>query len=196
MTGEKHMSETLSLETRITRLESRALIAELSAHYAMACDERDMEKLERLFTHDAVFDTPNGSMRAEGRGQIMRMFERVLAIRGPGFHWTHDHIVRFDQGREDQASGVVFCHAETTPDGVQSIAALRYDDIYRMEEGDWRIARRTISFLYYVPVEDYARALTRADRVRLGERRVQADLPEALPSWRAFAASQSKTQAE
>jgi ketosteroid isomerase-like protein len=190
------MSEPLNLETRITRLESRALISELSAHYAMACDERDMAKLERCFTRDAVFDTPNGSMRAEGRGQIMDMFERVLAIRGPGFHWTHDHIVRFDQGGEDRASGVVFCHAETTPNGVHSIAALRYDDLYRVEDGDWRIARRMIRFLYYVPVDQYANALTRPERVWIGERLVDADLPETLPSWRAFMAANATSEAD
>jgi uncharacterized protein (TIGR02246 family) len=187
------MSEALSIETRLARLEGRHAISDLVTRYAVACDEHDMPGLERLFTHDAVFDTPNGTMQAHGRDQILAMFDTVLAIRGPGYHWTHDHLIRFDQGAEDQASGVIFCHAETSPNGVHSLAALRYDDLYRIEAGTWRIARREIRFLYYVPAADYVGALTRKNRVAAGDRHIAADYPEALPSWQAFDARHAKT---
>lgn len=182
------MTDALSIDARLARLESRQAIQELSTFYAIACDEHDLAHLERLFTRDAVFDTPNGTMRATGREAIIALFDQVLAIRGPGYHWTHDHLIRFDQGAEDRASGVVFCHAETSPNGVQSIAALKYNDEYRIEDGAWRIAKRTIRFLFYVPVTEYGSALTRPDRVVVGDRRLAADYPETLPAWEAFAA--------
>ncbi|MBF9033539.1 DUF4440 domain-containing protein [Rhodobacterales bacterium HKCCE2091] len=178
----------MDLETRIARLEAREEIGELVTRYAIACDEHDIPALTELFTADAVFDSPNGTMQAEGREAIIAMFCKVLAIRGPGYHWTHDRIVRFDRGSEDRASGLVLSHAETSPGGVHSLAAMKYDDEYRREGGQWRFAARTIRFLYYVPAADYDGALCRSDRVVVGDRRMEADYPEGLPAWRDFAA--------
>ncbi|MCB1397888.1 MAG: nuclear transport factor 2 family protein [Rhodobacteraceae bacterium] len=178
------MSETLSIESRLARLEARHEIAELCTRYAIACDVRDLDLLGSLFTTDAVFNTPNGSMRATGRAAIVEMFDAVLAVRGPGFHWTHDHIVRFEA--DDRATGTIFGHAETTPNGRHSLAALKYDDAYRIEDGAWRISRRAINFFYYVPAGDYTDALTQPERVVIGDRRVAADFPEGLATWRAF----------
>lgn len=175
-----------SLEARIARLEARAEISELASRYAIACDEHDIPHLESLFTENAVFDSPNGAMRAEGRTEVISMFRRVLATRGPGYHWTHDHIIRFDRGSETAASGLLLSHAETTPGGTQSLSAMKYDDEYLLEGGSWRFARRTISFLYYVPVAEYDGALNRPDRVVTGGRRMVADYPETLPAWIAF----------
>lgn len=181
------MGTDMGLLTRIERLEARVEIGALATRYAIACDEHDMPALEVLFTEDAVFDSPNGLMVAKGRRAILDMFEGVLSIRGPGYHWTHDHVVRFDRA-EDTASGLVLSHAETTPGGTHSLAAMKYDDLYRREGGAWRFERRTISFLYYVPVAEYDGALARTDRVVAGDRRMAADYPEHLPEWRAFAA--------
>lgn len=178
------MRESLDIETRLARLEARHEISELVTRYAIACDERDLDLLASLFTKDAVFDTPNGSMRAETREGISAMFEQVLAVRGPGFHWTHDHIIRFTG--DDRAAGTIFGHAETTPNGNHSLAALKYEDEYRIEDGAWRIAHRAIRFFYYVPAAGYPGALTQTDRVVLGAKRVDADIPEPLPSYAGF----------
>ena len=180
------MKDWSEIEARLARIEARQEIAELITRYAVACDEHDMDALAEQFTTDAVFDTPNGLMRARGRDQIVAMFDRVLAIRGPGYHWTHDHIIRFDRGSDDRASGLIFGHAETTPNGVHSLAAMKYDDEYRIEDGRWRFAARTIRFLYYVPVGEYRGALGRPDRVVAGDARLSADYPESLSVWQAF----------
>jgi uncharacterized protein (TIGR02246 family) len=183
------MTRPSSLEGRLDRVESRFAIAELATDYAIACDEHDLAKLADLFTADAVFDSPNGAMVARGRAAIEAMFVALFAVRGPAFHWTHDHSVRFDASDADRASGVVLAHAETSPGGVVSLAAMRYYDDYRREGGRWRFARREIRFLYYVPVAEYATALTSPRRVALRGERVEADYPESLPAWRAFEAA-------
>ena len=180
------MSDLSELETRIARLEARAEIGELVTRYAIACDEHDIPALGALFTADAVFDSPNGLMHARGRDAVIEMFCQVLSIRGPGYHWTHDHIIRFDRGSERAASGLLLSHAETTPDGRHSLAAMKYDDEYRHEDGAWRFARRVIRFLYYVPAAEYDGALARPDRVVAGDRRLAADYPEDLPAWKDF----------
>ena len=180
------MTELKNLERRVDQLESRTQINDLVTRYGIACDEHDIPHLEMLFTHDAEFASPNGLMKAKGRDEIIAMFCKVLAVRGPGYHWTHDHIIRFDRGGEDKASGLLLSHAETTPNGTQSLAAMKYDDEYRIEDGTWRFAKRTISFLYYVPASEYDGALTQTNRVLADDKRLPADYPESLAAWQDF----------
>jgi len=180
------MTAHSSLAHRIDRLESRFAIAELVTDYAIACDEHDMAKLVDLFTDDAAFDSPSGAMVARGRVAIEAMFIELFKVRGPAFHWTHDHTVRFAEADMDRASGTVLAHAETSPSDIVSLAAMRYYDDYRREAGRWRIARREIRFLYYVPVAEYATALASRKRVAMRGDRVPADFPEQLEAWQAF----------
>lgn len=174
------------LLTRIDRLESRHAIAELISVYGIACDDHDMPRLMSLFTPDAEFDTKSGLMRASGPDAIEAMFIEAFKIRGPAFHWTHDHIVTFDDADPDRATGLVLSHAETTPHGEASLAAMRYEDVYRRNDGQWRFQKRTINFLYYVPAAEYLTALNTPTRVTVAGNRLPADYPENLAAWQDF----------
>jgi len=175
-----------NLALRIDRLEARNAIAELVSTCAIACDEHDMPRLTTLFTEDARFDSPSGIMQAEGRDAVIQMFVDLLKVRGPGYYWTHDKFVRFDESNPDRATGLVLSHAETTPNGTVSLAAMKYDDVYRRDGGTWRFAERVISFLYYVPAEQYLQGLNHEKRLVVGSERMNADYPESLDSWREF----------
>ena len=176
-----------SLAARLDRLESKDAIRDIVTAYAIACDEHDMPRLMNLFTVDACFDAPNGSMVANGKAAIQTLFEKTFKIRGPAYHWTHDVTLEIDTADPNRGTGLVLSHAETTPNGVVSIAAMRYQDDYRREsDGQWRFAKRVISFLYYVPASDYSQGLNHPDRVVMGGHRLKADYPEALPAWQAF----------
>ena len=176
-----------SLAARLDRLESKDAIRDIATAYAIACDEHDMPRLMNLFTVDACFDAPNGSMVAKGKAAIQTLFEKTFKIRGPAYHWTHDITIEIDPADPDRGTGLVLSHAETTPNGIVSIAAMRYQDDYRREsDGQWRFAKRVISFLYYVPAGDYSQGLNHPDRVVMGGHRLKADYPEALPAWQAF----------
>ena len=176
-----------SLAARLDRLESKDAIRDIVTAYAIACDEHDMPRLMNLFTVDACFDAPNGSMVANGKADIQTLFQKTFKIRGPAYHWTHDVTLEIDTADPNRGTGLVLSHAETTPNGVVSIAAMRYQDDYRREsDGQWRFAKRVISFLYYVPASDYSQGLNHPDRVVMGGSRLKADYPEALPAWQAF----------
>ena len=176
-----------AVAARLDRLESKDAIRDIVTAYAIACDEHDMPRLMALFTEDACFDAPNGSMVADGKQAIQTLFEKTFKIRGPAYHWTHDTTIEMDPEDPDRATGLVLSHAETTPNGVVSIAAMRYSDDYRRApDGQWRFKKRVIAFLYYVPASDYSQGLNRPDRVVLGGNRLKADYPEALPAWQAF----------
>lgn len=180
------MDELQALKRSIDRLESRFAISDLVTAYAIACDEHDMPRLSGLFTRDAVFESPSGAMVATGRDAIEAMFIELFKVRGPAFHWTHDHSVTFDDANPDRATGLVLSHAETCPSEVVSLAAMRYHDDYRREGGRWHIARRSIHFLYYVPVTEYPTALKERNRLSIRGQRLPADYPETLAAWRAF----------
>ena len=188
------MTELEQIQHRLDRLESKDAIRELATAYAIACDEHDMPRLTSLFTDDACFDAPNGSMVASGKQAIVTMFEDTFKIRGPAYHWTHDITVNVDPNNPDQATGLVLSHAETTPNGVVSIAAMRYEDQYRREQGEWLFAKRVIHFLYYVPAAEYTRGLTEENRVQIGGQRLAADYPERLPCWLSFIEQHGPTQ--
>lgn len=180
------MSDTAALLARLDRVESRFAISDLVTAYAIACDEHDMPRLTGLFTADAVFDSPSGAMVAQGRAAIEAMFIELFKIRGPAFHWTHDHTIAFDDGDPDRATGLVLSHAETCPGAVVSLAAMRYNDEYRREGGRWHFAKRVINFLYYVPVTEYRSVLTDTHRLTLRGERRPADYPESLACWQDF----------
>lgn len=180
------MSEIEILKQRIDQLESKEAIRALCSSYAIACDEHDMARLMSLFSQDACFDAANGSMVADGFRAIETMFIETFKIRGPAYHWTHDIVVDIDPGDADKATGLVLSHAETSPGGVVSLAAMRYHDDYKRLDGRWLFARRKIEFLYYVPATEYTSGLSQTNRVVMGDKRMPADYPESLPHWRAF----------
>ena len=70
-----------SLAARLDRLESKDAIRDIATAYAIACDEHDMPRLMDLFTVDACFDAPNGSMVAKGKAAIQTLFEKTFKIR-------------------------------------------------------------------------------------------------------------------
>jgi ketosteroid isomerase-like protein len=180
------MQDIEDLARRIDRLETHMAIRELVSAYAIACDEQDIARLRGLFAHDAVFSSASGRMQATGGEAVCALLARALANRGPSCHWTHDVIVRPDAHDPHRATGTVYSHAETTPDGVVSLAAMRYHDEYAREEGVWRFRRREISYLYYVPAEQYPAGLNSELRVHTGAGLAPADYPETLPAWQAF----------
>ena len=171
------------LLVRIDRIESRQQIAELVGDYARACDEHDIDTLAAIFTESGVIDSPSNMLSARGREGIRETFLQRYKVRGPSYHWTHDHKVLFDSKDADHATGLVLGHAETCPNGTVSIAAMRYADDYRRIDGRWLFARRTLTFLYYVPVTEYGSVLATPLRLTVGSKRLPGDYPESLASW-------------
>jgi hypothetical protein len=180
------MSELDDLRRRIDRLEARAEIGALATAYALACDEHDMPRLISLFSEDAQFDSPSGLMKARGLREIAEMFIGMLRIRGPAYHWTHDHVIEFGTN-QDEATGLLLSHAETCPNNEVSLAAMRYHDKYVRVKGRWLFAARTIKFLYYVPARDFPAVFSKTNRITVGGKSLPADFPETLPAWQEFA---------
>lgn len=172
------------MEHRLARLEAREAIRELVARYCLVIDDRDIDGIGRLFTHDARFRSRDGVMDAAGREAIIAQFHGRFAVLGPSNHFTHDHIIWFDG--DDRARGLVNSHAEVVRNGETLWAALRYEDEYRFEDGMWKFADRLLGFFYYLPARDYAELMRRPDRMRAYAEPRAADFPESLETWQRY----------
>ena len=170
-----------TFERRLAEVEDRLAIRELVARYCFAIDDRDLRTVGDLFTENASFGSDDGVMRAVGRAAIVKQFEGRYSVLGATNHISHDHVIRFEG--ESRARGQVSSHAEVWRHERAMIAAMRYADVYEKSGGVWRFAERVLSFMYYLPIEDYSAALGRLDRNRASDKPLQADYPERLPTW-------------
>ena len=59
---------------RVEVLESKDEIRELVSNYAESCDRQDLKALEKIFTVDAEFDSPKGSLKIKGRHRSLDMY--------------------------------------------------------------------------------------------------------------------------
>jgi ketosteroid isomerase-like protein len=179
------MTQSMSTEARLRRLEDRAELTELIARYALAVDDRDIEAIRTLFTPDGAFRSKDGVMEARGVEAVLEQFRGRFRALKLSNHFSHDHIFEFGQD-PDAATGLITAHAEVWRNGRALLGALRYQDSYRRHQGRWCFADRLLFFLYYLPVEEYATALGDPLRQRAYGDRRPADFPESLPTWQAW----------
>jgi ketosteroid isomerase-like protein len=182
------MAIPMDLEARIRRLEDRAAIGELVARYCLAMDDRDVAAIEALFTPDVWVYSADGVMEARGIDAAIALFRGRFAVLGPSNHFTHDRLVEFDVDEPDRATGLVLAHAEMQRMGRPMLAAIRYHDVYRRQDGRWKIQERRLSFMYYVPTSEYLDAFGAglSHRMRAYEVPAPADWPENLPTWQSY----------
>jgi ketosteroid isomerase-like protein len=175
-----------TVEQRIARLEARMQIRELIARYCFTIDERDIEGIGQCFTRDGSFRSLDGVMNASGRDAVVAQFHGRFAVLGPSNHFTHDHIIRFDDGDAARATGIVNSHAEVVRNDEPMFASLRYHDEYRLEESRWRFHIRTLAFFYYVQPANYREAMSGSLRNRAYQKPQSADFPELVPTWQRY----------
>ncbi len=176
----------MDLERRVARLEAEADIRTLVSRYSFDIDDRALDRIALLFTEDATVRSADGVMNAVGRAQIISMYKARFEALGPGAHYTHDLILDFSEFANGEVRGRVSGHAELARNGAMMVCALRYEDLYRRTADGWKIHMREISFLYYVPADQYPGILLKLDRNRAYAEPQPADFPEGLPGWQAW----------
>ena len=175
------MASSSTLEARLAAVEDRLAIRELVSRYCFAIDDRDLVAVGALFTDGAFFGSADRAMGATGRAAILRQFESRYSVMGASNHVSHDHVIEFDG--PDKARGRVAVHAELWRHERAMVTALRYADLYEKSDGRWRFSERLLSFMYYLPVEEYGAAMGVLERNRAGSEPVAADWPERMSTW-------------
>jgi hypothetical protein len=174
------MSE--SLEDRIGRLEDRAAIQELAVLYGFIMDERDEKGIREIFCEDATLRSEDGVFAANGLEEIVSTYLGRFAALGPTNHFSHGHVVRFDDADRTRATGLLASHAEVSRNGVAMQVALRYKDTYRKEGGRWKFADRLMGYMYYLPFTELPEGLGDRNSVRAYGDHRPSDWPEVLYS--------------
>jgi hypothetical protein len=169
-----------ALAARIGRLEDREAIRILCSRYSLAVDDHDFDTLATLFAPHARYGWANQPPQAEGREAVAALLRSRIAPGGPSFHVNHDTFVDWDDSDPARASGMVFCHAEVCPAGVQLVSAIRYRDKYVKIENRWMFAERFLGFLYMTPVDRYPGVLALRDRMLVAT-------PPQRAHWPAYA---------
>jgi len=116
----------------------RLELHELPGRYGDAIDDRDWERLDDIFTADAVFDlTDLGSRRCEGLDDIKRFMD--LEAEHPRTHLMTNVYVDETPGRVRLSFRIIALLA-----GGKVGTASYYDDVVRTPAG-WRVANRVIT---------------------------------------------------
>jgi hypothetical protein len=174
----------VSESRRIQRLEDRAAIQELAVLYGFVMDERDEDGIRQIFCEDATLRSQDGVFAANGIEEIVTTYLGRFAALGPTNHFSHGHVVRFEEADPDRATGLLASHAEVSRNGVAMQVALRYKDVYRRDRGSWRFADRLMSYMYYLPFDELATGLGDRNGVRAYGDHRPSDWPEVLYSDR------------
>lgn len=177
-------SESGSLADRVALLEARFAIMDLVAAYCAAIDGRDLDAFVGCFTGDGVLRHADGVMRIDGRDALREYYSKRFRDYGVTFHYPHSHTVVIDG--PDDAHGVVTAHAEMALNGEAWVAAFRYSDTYRREEGAWRFAERVLACWYYMPLVQLPQGMAAGLRKHYRGEIIAAELPETLETYRAW----------
>jgi hypothetical protein len=143
--GEVRRSE---LSTDLQGLVARQALWDLACRYAMALDDWDEGTLADMFTADAEFEGIGGR-RATGRTRVLEyLLDRPAGYRDR-VHTPTSQL--FSEVSTSRAEGTVNSFAAHIREGTSGdLLALRYDDVYVSESGQWRFARRKVHTVRHI----------------------------------------------
>jgi len=134
---------------RLTRLEDKDAIRELTARYCHAVVDGDADTIVGLFCKDGVFRSH--TLAPQGH-------EALRAFYGGGVGGrTHkpfiqNHVIEMTSPVE--ASGRCSVEIRIVQDGEAYTGAGHYLDRYRLEDGAWRFAERHYLAYHFVPLRE------------------------------------------
>ncbi len=133
------------LSARLDRVESELALRRLAHEYCVGADHRDLERWSAVWTPDAVWVTSPDQVH-QGLEAIRAAVQQQWSAFPIMQHGTVNHVVEVGvEGDLDRAVGrsdcVLFIQL---PDERWVTGGGTYDDVYRREDGRWRMQRRTV----------------------------------------------------
>lgn len=127
----------------VQQLLDRAALRQTAELYAQGADRRDKAVWSEILTSDCVLSGPGFEL--QGLPAALGSLDFLAATFAATQHKVHNQTVRIDG---DAASGETYCTAdhlqETDGERTLSSWAIRYQDQWRREAGQWRFTRRTL----------------------------------------------------
>ena len=138
---------TADLESRLRRLEDRALISERVIKYAMAVDRRDWKMFADCFTDPVHADySENGMPAADfARDDLVGIVREALSGFTATQHLSSNHVIEFDEGDPDRAICYSYMYAQHYLEGSEGgefflLRGSYTNHMLRTADG-WRIER-------------------------------------------------------
>lgn len=170
------LGPNLTVELRdeaLRELWSRRAIDDLTTVYAMAVDDHDIETVLGCFATDGVFI--RRSYAVTGHDELRTFYGNSMDRYDLTLHTPTPPVVVVEG---ETAYGSQRGHAELAYQGRLMVAAYRYDDRYRVEDGRWVFARRELGFAYVAPLDTLHRAFVADGRIQWPDAAPEpADLP-------------------
>lgn len=139
--------EQHDLATRIARLEAIEAIRNLKHRYLRACDAKDPKGFRDAFiAHGADCDYERMGKFDDADG-ITEVFTRVALSQRDGKHLILDmhHALHAEITvlSETEATGqwTLRFRQLNLHDRTEKVAAIEYDDAYRVENGEWKMSK-------------------------------------------------------
>jgi hypothetical protein len=123
-------------------LEDRLAIAEIIALHAHVFDEHRLDRLDELFTPDAVYDMTRSGVGAFAGIDTIRAAAAQM-IEGGHFPLVHHVTNIVITSNDDGTAGARSKGLMIMADGA--LQAVTHDDVLRRHDGEWRISRRIIT---------------------------------------------------
>ena len=136
----------------IDKLDDREQIRELVATYAQHIALGRGEKVADLFTDDAVFSTVLPGQVAglpdvlRGREELRSFYSKIKL--GAAFPIVHSQTVKIE---DNEAIGESLLQVRLDHEGRVTHGQAHYLDRYVQDDGRWKFAERTCTFLTLTP---------------------------------------------
>lgn len=141
--------------------EDYSAICNTKARYCRLLDEKDWDAYSDVFTVDVVLDTrPSGGYEVTGRNELMKM---VCESIGSAITVHQVHLPEMTRVDDDNVAviwamsdRVIWDDDKAKQSGRKSLSGYgHYREQYRRcDDGQWRIARTTLTRLH-IELEDY-----------------------------------------
>jgi|SRR5579859_3285744 len=130
-------------EEILARLVDEAALRQSAELYAQGADRRDKALWGSIVTADCVIEAPG--IVLSGREQIVAALDIMARLYVTTQHRVHNQTVSLSG---DRASGETYGTADhiSERDGRRTLLswAIRYQDRWRREDGQWRFLRRSL----------------------------------------------------
>jgi ketosteroid isomerase-like protein len=121
--------------TPLERVVAHDAIRQLVAHYAVALDARDLDRLVALFVDDVQVGRDGRGREALRAAFAASLEETTITVLNVGTHLV-------DVRDADHATGIVYCRGELQVGERWIVQMIQYRDVYERRRDRWYFVRR------------------------------------------------------
>ena len=141
-----------TFEQRLSFLETRLALQDLTSDYCLGFDKRDMGRFLAIWWPDAVWEIGPPFGDFVGHEGVVHAVEDILwPAWKESTHYTTN--LRLTSVSEDVIEGIcdVYCIGNSIDGQAQTVAAT-YTDRFERRDGVWKITRRKVTMQHFSPL--------------------------------------------